>query len=194
MPIRMHWLQILVLAIAGTAVSCGELGQVEQGLAIEYDAPRGLVTLITDSNPSGEPRYDVLPAVTVRIPQDPSQMGPEPAAGMLLDLDTASGTVVVYDPNAEALKNIPFSVVESSGGVYPDDGRVTGTDLPVINTGQSTVTFYSPRTLELLTIKVAPEFLSLQAECWRSGDEIRYYFKDPNQALRMMNVTKTGES
>jgi len=182
------------MVAAGALFSCGELGQVEQGLVIEYDAPRGLVTLITDSNPDGDPQYDVMPPQVVRIPQDPSQMGPEPAAGMLMELDTEAGRLVVYDPNTETLKEVPFSLVESSGGVHSDDGRVTGTDLPTINTADSSVTFYSPRTLELLTVTVAPEYLSLPVGCWRSGDEVRYYFKDPGQALRMMNVTKTGDA
>ncbi len=194
MPKLRYWLQIVTLVIAGSLLSCGELGQVEQGIVLEYDAARGLVTLVSDSNPHGEPRYDALPPVVVRIPQDPSQMGPEPASGMLIDVDTSAGTLVVYDPAANTLRNVPFSLVEGSGGVYPDDGRVTGTRLPAINEAAGTVTFYSPRTLELVTIRVDPDYLSLPAECWRSGDEIRYYFKDPGQALRLMNVTKTGES
>ena len=57
-----------------------------------------------------------------------------------------------------------------------------------------TVTLYAPRSRELVTIKVAEEHLSLPADTWRAGDEIRYYFKDPGQALRMMNVSKTRVS
>jgi hypothetical protein len=31
----------------------------------------------------------------------------------------------------------------------------------------------------------------MPADTWKTGDEIRYYFRDPAQALRMMNVTRT---
>jgi len=194
MPDRKHWFRILAVVAAGALVSCGELGRVEQGLVIDYDAARGLVTLITDSNPGGEPRYDVLPPSVVRTPQDRKQMGPEPAAGRLLELDTEAGRMVVYDEAASALKTVQFSLVEKADGVYPDDARVRETDLPIMNADNSSVTLYSPRTRELVTVTVPPEALTLPAECWRSGDEVRYYFKNASQALRMMNVTTTGDS
>jgi hypothetical protein len=38
---------------------------------------------------------------------------------------------------------------------------------------------------------VPDEIFGLPADCWRTGDEVRYYYKDPGQALRMMNITKT---
>jgi hypothetical protein len=28
-------------------------------------------------------------------------------------------------------------------------------------------------------------------DTWKIGDEVRYYYKDPAQALRLMNVTRT---
>ena len=43
----------------------------------------------------------------------------------------------------------------------------------------------------LITFRAPDELLSLPADTWRSGDVIRYYYKQPDQALRLMNVTKT---
>ena len=58
---------------------CGGFGRVNQGQVVEYQRGTGLVTLIGDSNyrdPSS-PRFDVLPPATIRIPQNPQEMGPE---------------------------------------------------------------------------------------------------------------------
>jgi hypothetical protein len=34
----------------------------------------------------------------------------------------------------------------------------------------------------------------MPADTWRAGDVVRYYYKDPAQALRLMNVTRTDLS
>ncbi len=170
--------------------ACGGLGKVEQGIVIAADGE--VLTLILDSNPGGEPRYDRLPPVKVRIPEDPDQMGPAPAAGELLGLDTAAGRVAVYDRAAGRILTIRFELVELTGGVYPDDPRVNGGRLPRIDEQRGAVTLYWPRTRELATIRVDPKYLRLPPDTWRAGDEVRYYFKDPGRALRMMNVSKAG--
>ncbi len=79
-----------VLAAALSLVGCGRFGQVNQGRVIQYDREKGLVNFIQDSNyrEPGKPRFDVLPAVTVRIPADPGEMGPAPQAGKLLAVDS----------------------------------------------------------------------------------------------------------
>lgn len=188
-----------VMAVAFTAVglmSCGDLGQVEQGLVIDFDAAGGHVTVITDSNPSDpkNPRYDVLPPKIVRLPEDSDQMGPTPAAGMLIHFDAESGELVVFDPASSSLRSIEFSVLQRADGVYADDSRVAGVGLPRVDEERSAVTLYAPRVRQLVTITVPEEALSLPRECWQSGDEVRYYYKDPAEALRMMNVTKTSVS
>jgi hypothetical protein len=33
--------------------------------------------------------------------------------------------------------------------------------------------------------------LAMPAGTWRAGDVVRYYYKDPARALRLMNVTAT---
>jgi hypothetical protein len=43
----------------------------------------------------------------------------------------------------------------------------------------------------LITFPVSDELLAMPVETWRSGDVVRYYYKDPAHALRLMNVTQT---
>ena len=40
--------------------------------------------------------------------------------------------------------------------------------------------------------RVADEYFALPDDTWKAGDDVRYYFKQPGQALRMMNVTATN--
>jgi len=173
-------------------LSCGGLGKVSQGRVIEYDPEKGLITLIQDSNymdPS-DPKYDILPPVTIRIPEDPKEMGPAPEAGGLMLLDRENKRVVIFDPVARDLKTVHYTLVEEHGNVFQDDARVNEVALPAIDRENKTITVYAPRRRELVTFSVADEYLALPYDTWKSGDEVRYYYKDPGQALRLMNVTK----
>jgi hypothetical protein len=177
-----------VAALVGAAVSCGQFGRVEQGVAIDYDAAAGVVTLILESAP-GESRYDVLPPVRVRIPEDPRQMGPAPAAGKLLRL--GGGELAIFNAVEQRIETIPYRLVEKTGNVYPDDPRLARESLPAVDRTKGTVRLYSPKTREILTLSVPAQYLALPPDTWRFGDEVRYYFKTPGQALRMMNVSRT---
>lgn len=189
---RLPWLAA-VLASAGWLLSCAQFGRVEQGIAIDYDPGAGVVTLILDSNSSGsgDPQYDVLPPVQVRLPEDPRQMGPAPVTGRLLRLDPEVGSLTIFDPRTGQVVTIPGRVAERTRNVYPEEDRVSRGVLPVLDSARGTVTLYWSQTREILTIAIPAEYLSLPAETWRSGDEMRYYFKEPGKALRMMNVTRT---
>lgn len=175
-------------ALAVVAASCGEFGRVEQGITIDYDAAAGIVTLILESAPA-ESRYDVLPPVRVRIPDDPRQMGPAPVAGKLLRLDGRQ--LAIFNSAEQRIETLPYQLVEKTGNVYPDDPRLARENLPAVDRARGTVRLYSPKTREILTISVPPQYLALPADTWRFGDEVRYYFKTPGQALRMMNVSRT---
>ena len=189
MRMKAFFATVLGLVVAG----CGQLGKVDQGRVIQFEAQSGVVTLIRDSNYSdpSHPKYDVLPPVTVRIPTDPSAMGPAPQAGQLVRLDMASKVAVVFDSSRQKLEAIRFTVLETSGNVLNTDDRVTNGNLPQVDSGQRAVTLYSPQTKEIVKISVPAEFSSLPAAAWKSGDEVRYYYKQPGQAIRMMNVTRT---
>ncbi len=144
-------MKILALLTASLALAaCGRFGTVNQGRVVAFDRAQGLVTLISDSNyrDPAHPRFDRLPPVTIHVPADRNEMGPEPQPGLLLSLDCAHRGAVLFDPATQSLRTLPCD---------------------------------------------SPEYRNLPSEARRFGDEIRYYYKDPAVALRLMNVTKTVE-
>jgi len=173
--------------------ACRNFGQVNQGRVIRYDRARGLITLIQDSNykQPGNPRFDVLPPVTIKIPDDPKEMGPAPEAGKLLRLDTENRRVVVFDPATEGFKTVSYTLLEEDKGISRDDARVAGVKFPIVDRQKKTVTLYSARERKLVTFTVPEEKFDLPDDTWKAGDVVRYYYKQPDQALRLMNVTRT---
>jgi hypothetical protein len=184
---------VAALAAAGWLASCGPFGRVEQGIAIDYDPAARVVTLILDSNSSGsgDPQYDLLPPVQVRLPEDPRQMGPVPVTGRLLRLDPETGSLTIYNPRTGQIETVSTRILERLGNVYPDDARVSRGALPALDAARGALTLYSSKTREILVLELPPQYASLPPETWRAGDEMRYYYKQPGQALRMMNVTRT---
>ncbi len=83
--------------------------------------------------------------------------------------------------------------VEERRGVYGDDARLLA-GLPHIDRQNRTITVYDSRHRVLLTFSVSDADFNLPADTWKTGDDIRYYYKEPGQALRMMNVTRTEVS
>lgn len=190
---RRGWLVFALLPL--TLIGCGGFGQVEQGRVIEYDREKGKVTMILDSNarPHGMPRYDVLPPITVRVPSDPSEMGPAPEAGRLLAVDSERRQIVTYDAAGGRLRTVSYVPIEERRSVRPNDPRLR-MRLPLVNREKGTITLYEPRQRVLLTFSASSGQLGLPVETWKAGDEVRYYYKQPDRALRMMNVTKTDLS
>ena len=187
MRLKSKLLAVAVVALAN--FGCSDFGEVEQGIVVASDGQR--LTMVLDSNPE-DPTYDRLPPVVVAVPEDESRMGPDPEAGGLISVDTSANTLVVYNSADKDLQTIQFEMVELTTGVYPDDQRVADLGVPKVDSAAGTVILYSPRTRELATIKVPAEHLSLPVDTWKAGDEVRYYFKDPSQSLRLMNVSKTN--
>jgi hypothetical protein len=185
----------IVAAALLSAVACGNYGKVEQGRAVAFDKQNGVVTLILDSAPqSDQPRYDVLPPVKVKVPQNANEMGASPDAGKMLYTNFDKREIVIFDPEAVAIKTVSYTVVERFDKVTRDDPRVAKTKFPSVDRQKKTVTIYSRRYKILLTFAVADEYLVLPDNTWKPGDEVRYYYKQPGQALRMMNVSKTDLS
>jgi len=174
-------------------LACGGFGKVNQGRVVAYDAEKGLLTLILDSNYAdpANPRYDTLPPATVRVPEDPLEMGPAPEAGMLVRVDAASSQVLIFDPVSQSLKTVNYTLIEQKDNVYRDAPDVAGKTFPVVDRQNKTVSIYSPRQRSLIVFTVPEEYFALPDETWKAGDEVRYYYKDPAQSLRLMNVTKT---
>jgi len=172
-------------AILGTA-GCGDLGHVEQGRVVAYDKQSKRVTLIREAlnnSVSG-----ILPAVTIESPSDPEEMGPVPAAGGLLVLDSVNRRIVVYDRATQSFKTIQYTPLEERRNVAKSPGT------PVIDKAKKTVTVYATREKTLITFEASDELLAMPSDTWRAGDIVRYYYKDPGRALRLMNVTKTDLS
>jgi uncharacterized protein DUF4881 len=189
-PLKLFALAVLILL---TALGCGEFGRVNQGRVIAFDGDSRVVTLIQDSNymEPGKPRYDVLPPVTMRLPDDPSQMGPVPEAGKLVNLNTKNRTLAIFDAESQTLKTIEYALVERKANVLRNDPQVRGRRFPSVDRDNRRITVYLSRAREVITFSVPEEYLALPDDTWKMGDEIRYYYKDPRMALRFMNITRT---
>jgi hypothetical protein len=172
---------------------CSNFGHVNQGQVIDFQPSSGLVTLIGDSNyrEPANPRFDVLPPVTIHVPENRGEMGPPPEAGKLLQLDWRGHRMVIFDAAAGSLRTVPYAVVSEQDGVAPDDPRVSNAAYPIVDHGRKTIASYFPRYRKLLVFSVSAVDLDLPADTWKMGDEIRYYYKNPQLALRLMNVSKT---
>ncbi|MGA2992303.1 MAG: DUF4881 domain-containing protein [Candidatus Korobacteraceae bacterium] len=183
----------LACAAALLTFGCGNYGSVDQGRVIAFDKQKGEITIIRDSAAkSSKPRYDVVPPVSVKIPADPHEMGTPPMAGKRLGFDTAKNTVIFFDANSKTIKTITYTVVTEFSNVGSDDPRVKGVQFPVVDRQNKVITLYSAGDKKLVKFTVADEYFSLPDDTWKSGDEIRYYYKQPGQALRLMNVTTTN--
>lgn len=174
-------------------LGCTDFGKVEQGRVIAFDKEKGVVTVIRDSaGKADKPQYDVLPPFTVKVPSDPDEMGPHPAAGKRLLFDTAGKKIVFFDSIAGNIKTVTYTPLMEESKVAKDDPRVKGIKFPVIDRQNKAITIYSSRDRKLVKFTLADEFFALPDDTWTAGDDVRYYFKQPGQALRMMNVSTTN--
>jgi hypothetical protein len=188
-----RWMTLLVVLSMLFVLGCGDFGLVNQGRVIDYDREKGIVTYIRDTNyqEPGRPVYELLPPVSVRIPVDPKEMGPEPLPGKRMKLDVEKRQIVIFNIQTQDFQVVNYTLIDQQENVFRDDSRVVGVSFPVVDREKKTITVYSSRQNVLMAFSVPDEFFALPDTTWRAGDEIRYYYKDPDQALRMMNVTRT---
>jgi len=175
-------------AAALAAAGCGGLGQVEQGRVIAYNPQARRVTLIREARDPAAPSPGLLPPVTVRTPADPDEMGPAPAAGRLMQIDSNHHQLVIFDTDRADFRTMRYSAIEERRNVDRDPGT------PQIDRARKTITIYSAGTRTLITLAADDAMLAMPADTWRCGDVVRYYYKDPAQAMRLMNVTQTDLS
>ncbi len=186
-----RWITVLVLLPVVFLLACS-FGRVSQGRVVAYDQANGTATIIQEASEaqSGQAKY-VLPPVTVKIPANPQEMGPAPAGGNLLSFNSRARQLIVFEPASRTLRTISYTPVSVQTSVFADDPRVAKVKFTIIHRQDKTITLYSAHERTLVTFTVADEFLALPDETWKAGDEVRYYYKEPGQALRFMNVTKT---
>lgn len=186
------WTQLLIVLPVLLLMGC-QFGEVNQGRVIEYDSEKGVVTYIRDSNymDPNNPKYDLLPPITIRIPEKPKEMGPEPTAGKRMTIDFDKKEIVIFNDQTQDFEAVKYTLIEQHDGMFRDHAMVAGKTFPIVDREQKTITVYSYRQLALTRFSVPDEYFDLPDETWRAGDEIRYYYKDPEQALRLMNVTRT---
>ncbi len=177
-----------LLAAILLTTACAITGHVQQGRVVAYNKDTHQITLIAEPAQPTKTSPGVLPPLTITTPTDPAEMGPEPAVGGLLAVDFANHRITVYDPAAQSFRVVPFTPLREKHDVAKNPG------LPTVNRDARTITIYSTRQKTLVTFAATPELLALPASTWRGGDTVRYYYKEPSQALRLMNVTKTDLS
>jgi hypothetical protein len=179
-----------MIGLAGAAAlffsGCGGYGKVEQGRVVSFDRQSGQVILIRDSlsGRTDKPQYDALPPLVVKAPADPAEMGPEPAAGKLMRVDAKQREILVFDAAAGGFSRLSYQLVDSRPAAK-------GEGLPAIDRERKTITIYCAAEKMAITFAASDDLLAMPADTWRSGDEVRYYYKEPGIALRMMNVSKT---
>jgi len=181
------WIAAFALIVAMLAATgCQVSGQVEQGRVIAYDKKTGVVTLIPEASTADLP--GVLPPLAVKLPEDPEEMGPAPSAGKLIRLEAGKRRLVVFDAAEQVFRTIPYTPLEERRKLAKSPSA------PPVDRVKKTITVYSPEQRLAVTFAASDDLLAMPADTWKSGDVIRYYYQQPGQALRLMNVTKTDLS
>ena len=182
----------IIIAALLIFTGCNDMGKVIQGRVIAFDKDAGTVTFIADkSTVRGKPDYNTLPPTTYNIPKDFHEMGPAPAAGQRMGLDTEKNEIVLFDMATGQLKPITYTPVDKKENIGKDDKLVKDVKFPIVDRVAKTIQIYSKRQKLLVTFSVPDEYFNLPDATWAAGDEIRIYYKDQGQALRLMNITKT---
>lgn len=190
--------RVLAVVAAFALAACSDFGKVDQGRVVGFDKEKGLVTIIRDmSKEPLKPDYSHLPPVTYKTPEDAHEMGPEPAVGYRMKLDTKKNQVVLYDTKTQNFVTVNYTPVDLQENIEKTHPLVYDAEtkkakkFPVVNKEKKTVTIYSGRQKMLTTFSPPDEYLSLPDYAWNSGDEVRIYYKQDGQALRFMNISKT---
>lgn len=175
---------VAAIVILLLASGCQASGKVEQGRVIAFDKKAELVTLIPESLIPGESAPGVLPPITVKTPENPEEMGPAPVPGKLMRVDTKEQQVVIFESATKAFRTIPFQPIA-------EQHNVSKSPKSPVDRVKKTITVFSREQKLTVTFAASDELLAMPDDTWRPGDVVRYYYKDPAQALRFMNVTRT---
>lgn len=200
------WNLLIAGMLALLLVGCSSYGEVEQGRVVAFNKDTMEVTFIKDTTTDDmHPHHDALPALVMKMPLDPNEIGPWPEVGLRMILDLEQHLIVMYNPETESFDKLPFEVVSRHDNVdarkrHPlvyDATTEQMRKFPVVNSEERTVTVYSSRQKVLTTIRLAAEDFNRYDEAdWAAGDEVRVYFHvdEQDQMRRFMNLTKTDFS
>ncbi|MDO9533370.1 MAG: DUF4881 domain-containing protein [Deltaproteobacteria bacterium] len=191
---RLKWWALvasLAAALLLGGFGCGELGKVDQGRVIAFDKVKETVTFIRDvKHDAANPDYSGAP-VTFALPKDPAERGEDPKAGLRMKLDTKTREIVIYDMLTRGMAKINYTLIDQKENVGKTSPLVEGKKFPIVDKDKKAITVYSGRQKLLVTFSVPEEYLSLPANTWEAGDEVRIYYKEPGKMARFMNISKT---
>ena len=187
-------LLMLVLGLSTFLTACNFEGGVEQGRCVAFNPEAKTLTIVVDvTHDQFNPHYSGG-VHTFKLPTIPSEMGPPPEVGGRLMIDLEKNTVLVFDPETKTVREIPVQFMDVEKNIRPKHPKVAGKTFPVVDKEQQTVTVYSNRLSSLITFKVPAGDIDLPPYVWAAGNEMRIAYRnaDKNQAIRIMNVTKTN--
>jgi hypothetical protein len=187
------WVTLLPILFAALALGCGQTqGQVEQGRVIAADNAKKTITMIRDvKHELGKPAYDQLPPVTFELPTNPAEMGAEPKAGKLMDVNHKAREIVIFDDATQNFKRIKYNPIDEKEGVGLRNPLVAGKKFPVVDRVKKTVTVYDKRNRLITTFALPEEYFTKPDNTFGFGDEVRIYAKLPGKAQRLMNISET---
>ncbi len=183
----------LVLALSLCLAACDFDGGVEQGRCVAFNAQDKTLTLVEDTSlDQHNPHYSGA-VFTFKLPTDPIDMGPEPKPGDLLQINPDKKQVLIYNPQTNKIDTLTMDL-EIKKGINAKSPELKGKTFPIIDKENNTITVYSSRLGELITLKPTPEQMALPADSWKLGEEVRVAYRksDKGQAIRVMNVTQTN--
>lgn len=187
-------LLIMVLGLTTFLAACNFEGGVEQGRCVAFNPEGKTITIVVDvTHDQFNPHYSGG-THTYKLPTTPGEMGPTPEVGGRLMIDLAKNNVLIYDNNANAVREIPVQFVDVEKNIRPKHPKVAGKTFPIVDKEQQTVTVYSSRLSALITFKVPASEIDLPVYAWTAGNEMRIAFRTSakDQAIRIMNVSKTN--
>ena len=206
-------LVLLVLPLA----ACGDYGDVRQGRVVKYDTSQSppVAWFVSDRwTYSGNPEQDLKSIYAFHIPENQREMGRIPEVGEMAYLNVDERYIVLFDDSTMEFTRIGIEVLAHDENVHvreqhhrvwdPTLGRRGGAKtFPIIDEQASTIEIFFQRMNTWTKIKVNEDILNMynDPKYWRSGDEIRVYYRQGPQgsgtlqragrALRLMNVTHT---
>ncbi len=188
---KLGWFTLLALLPLALVFGCEKRGNVVQGRVVNKDKAKKTIDLVLDiKHELGKPVYDQLPPVTYALPQDPAEMGPEPKAGKLMEVDPDKKEITIFDDATQSFKTILYQPIDVVKDVGIRDPRAQK-KFPIVDRDKKTITVYHKRKRLITAFSLPEEYFKLPDETFGFGDEVRIYSKAPGKSHRLMNISET---